>query len=482
MIIPFVGDAYKTRSPNLNCQTCINLYPVIDQKGGKAPTALYRTEGLTLFSDDDDLNYVTRGTFEENGILYAVIDNKFYTIDTAGTRTLRGTLLTSVGIIDMQSNGLQICIVDGDNQYVYTQSTQVFTTNPSANFLGSYTIAYQDGYGIFFKPNTTTFYITDLFDFSILNALDFDQADTSPDNLITGISKSQELWLIKRNSAEVWYDTGNLDFPLQRRQTLVFRYGIAAQYSLVRVDNTYLVWLGRNEHSQTVVVAIEGYSAKIISNDAINYIFSTYTTVDDAQAFVYEKDGHLMYVLTFPTEDRTWVYDLTTEMWHERRSQINNQEPFISPTRQGRWRPNTYAFFNNKHIVGDFESGKLFYLDDNNYTENGTPITWERTTYHLSQDEKYLFIDNLQIVVQSGVGLNDGQGSDPQMMLQVSKDMGHTFSAERWRSMGKQGQYKKRVQWTALGGSRDWVFRARGTDPVNTVILSARANVNEAEY
>jgi hypothetical protein len=481
MNVPFVGDAYSVRSPNLNCQTCINLYPVVDRKGGKAPSALYRTAGLKLFANDTD-HLSVRGLFESNNILYAVIDDTFYRVDSLGTKYELGTLLTSIGLVQMESNGLQILIVDGPNEYVYTLSTQQFQQNPSANFLGSYTAAYQDGYGIFFKPNTNIFYITDLFDFSTLNATEFGSANTSEDYLVTGISRSQELWLLKTNSAEVWYDTGNTDFPFERRQTLVFRYGCAARYSLVRVDNNILIWLGRNEHSKIVVVMVNGYEASVISTEAVNTAFDNYETVGDAIAFVYEDESHVFYVLTFPTEDRTWVFDLATQMWHERRSQINNSQPSSLPTRQGRFRANCYAFFNNKHIVGDFESGKLYELDTKTYTENGTPITWERTTYHTSDDEKYLFFNNFQLIMQAGVGLNTGQGSDPQVMLQISKDYGHTFGADRWRSMGKQGQFKCRAKWNALGCARDFVYRVRGTDPVMTAILGARADIEEASY
>lgn len=482
MLIPFVGDAYKVRSPNLNAQTLINLYLIMDKKGGKTPTALYRTPGLTLFSDDSTHASV-RGLLESNGVLYAVVDNIFYSVRTDGVRTQLGVLLTSIGLVDLVANGLQIAITEdtGENYYVYTLENGEFEQNP-ANFPRSKTITYQDGYGILPRPNSTQWYITDLFDFAAIDPLEFASANTSEDYLITAISRAQELFLIKRNSTEVWYDTGNADFPFERRQTLVLRYGIAAAYSLVRMDNTILIWLGRNEHSQIVVVMVNGYETEIVSDEGVDFAISNYETVDDAFAFAYEMDGHLFYVLTFPTADRTWVLDLTTQSWHERRSQINNPGPDAFPTRQGRWRPNCYAFFNNKHIVGDFESGKLFYIDKNNYTDNGTPITWERTTYHLSKDEKYLFCNNFQLVIQSGVGLVTGQGSDPQIMLQVSKDMGHTFGPEEWQSMGKIGEYNKRLLWAALGSARDWVFRVRGTDPVNVAILGARAEMEGADY
>jgi hypothetical protein len=485
MIIPFVGDAYKARSINLNAQTCINLYLVMDQYGGKTPTALYRTPGLTLFSDDNDANYSVRGLIESNNVLYGVIDDKFYSFNVLGERTELGSLLTASGRVEFEANGIQIAITEeqGENYYVYTIATNTFQQNPTENFPRSIAMTYQDGYGILPQPNSTQWFITDLFDFSTIDPLEFASANTSEDYLVTAISRAQELFLIKTNSTEVWYDTGAADFPFERRQTLILRYGIAAPYSLVRIDNNILMWLGRNEHSKPTVVLVDGYNMIEITDEGVALAINSYDIIDDAFAFAYKQDdNHLFYVLTFPTADRTWVYDLSTKAWHERRSQINNTMPAAAPTRQGRWRANCYAFFNGQHVVGDFESGKLFYVDINNYTDNGTPITWERTAYHLSKEERFVECAGFQLIIQSGVGLTTGQGSDPIIMLQWSKDYGYTFSPERPLYMGKKGEYKKRLKAPALGTAQDWVFRIRGTDPVFVAILGARADMKEGEY
>lgn len=62
--------------------------------------------------------------------------------------------------------------------------------------------------------------------------------------------------------------------------------------------------------------------------------------------------------------------------------------------------------------------------------------------------------------------------NDPQMMLTVSKDGGYTWTpVERWLSMGRIGEYYKRMQWTNLGNSRTWIFRLICTDPVRRAII-----------
>lgn len=480
MLINIVGDAYKVRSPYLNAQTCINYYPVLDQKHGKTITALYPTAGKVLFSAGENLEQV-RQLYETNEVLYGVVGHKFYQIDAAGTRFEKGELLTGAGPVSIVSNGLQVMIVDGRNQYVYTIATDTFQQNPTADFLGCNVATYQDGYGILPVPNSTTWYITDLFDFSVINPLEFASANTDEQWIVSAVSKSQEVWLLKRNSTEIWYDTGNADFPFQRRQTLIIRYGCAAPYSLLKMDSNTLLWLARNEHAKLNVIRLDGYEASVISNDAVETAISSYAVINDAIGYVDQgSDGHVFYILTFPTADRTWVYDLSTGLWHERRSELNNEKPFIFPTRQGRDRGNCYALFSGKRLVGDFQTGNIFALDDNINTENDILITRERTTCHVSEDERFLFINNFQLIAETGVGLNDGEGSDPQIMLQVSKNGAVTFGVERWRSLGRQGYYKHRVKWNALGASRDWVFRLRIRSPVKVFILGARADVEGA--
>ena len=48
MKIPFVGGAYEGRSKNVNAQVCKNLYPVVNQQGGKEVLSMKHTPGLTV--------------------------------------------------------------------------------------------------------------------------------------------------------------------------------------------------------------------------------------------------------------------------------------------------------------------------------------------------------------------------------------------------------------------------------------------------
>lgn len=59
----------------------------------------------------------------------------------------------------------------------------------------------------------------------------------------------------------------------------------------------------------------------------------------------------------------------------------------------------------------------------------------------------------------------------PYAGLSISKDGGRTFGPESVRSMGKLGEYRKRLRWSGLGRSKDRVFKLRISSPVKKIIL-----------
>ncbi len=79
---------------------------------------------------------------------------------------------------------------------------------------------------------------------------------------------------------------------------------------------------------------------------------------------------------------------------------------------------------------------------------------------------------------EPGVGLQTGQGEDPQCMMSVSRDGGQTYGNERWVTIGAAGKYKTRALWNRIGQTFDWVFKFRVTDPVKVVIIAAWGKVS----
>lgn len=381
---------------------------------------------------------------------------------TAGTFDEEYPVCRGTGPVQMVFNGNQLVVCDDNDSHHYDLNTGRIATN---NIPPGSMLDYLDGYIIYVPPGGQTFYITDLYDVT-LEATEFASAEALPDNLQAVVVARRHVYLLGTQTTEVWYNTGASDFPLERLNGTTSQYGCAAKHSAVEADER-VFWLAQNKHGSLMVVVSEEFSPRRISTDQIDWHLSQYARIDDAEGFVYAREGHTFYCLTFPTADVTWVYDLTTGIWHKR----------SSGTDGGAWRAAHHVFLRSRNFVGDRESGLIGEIAPKVYTEYGQTIRRVRTSQYMTADQAMLTFWRLQVLFEAGTGIRTGQGSDPQAMLQWSDDGGHTWSDEHWAAMGKQGKYQWRALWDRLGAARERVFRVIISDPVWVAMLDAFAEV-----
>lgn len=467
MKTPILGSTYVTRSVNAADARMVNLYPEVIPEGGLEPAYLQRCPGLTLLATLG-LGPV-RGLWTYGNYGYAVSGNTLYKIDTNWNATAKGTV-TGTGPVSMSDNGTQLFIAANGPSYIYNALTDVFQQITDPDFPGAVTVGYLDGYFVFNEPDSQKVWVTQLLDGLSVDPLDFASAEGSPDGLVSLIVDHREAWLFGTNSVEVWYDAGLQDFPLQRIQGAFNEIGCIAPYSVAKLDNG-IFWLGADARGRGIVYRANGYTGVRVSTHAVEWHIQDYADMSDAVAYTYQQDGHAFYVLNFPSANTTWVYDVATNAWHERAG--------FSAGNFTRHRSNCQMSFNNEIVVGDFENGNIYAFDLNVYADNGNIQKWLRTWRALPTGQnnfKRTAQHTLQLNCETGVGLNDGQGSDPQVMLRWSDDGGHTWSNEHWASMGKIGQYYRRVFWRRLGMTtklRDRVYELSMTDPVKIAIMGA---------
>lgn len=482
----FVGQAYEAPMLLQDAEKLVNWYVEVTQNGdSKTPKALLGTPGL--------LNQITvgngpvRGGWVLPGATQAIVvsGNQAFmlTVQTAATettpavltQTTLGTLLTSSGPVVVRDNGAGgiAVIVDGPNGYVVNIGKSTMAQIADAAWLGATRVSFIDGWFVFNKPNSQTFYTSPLYwdGKKALDATYFALKDSSTDNLVTFIEDKRELWLIGERTTEVWYDAGSSEgqnFPFSRLQGVTMQHGCAAAQSVARAGNS-LIWLGSNEQGQNTVKATVGYEISDRSTIAVNHAIASYPVISDAIAYAYQDDGHMFYVLTFPTADVTWVWDITTNLWHQRLSYAPAAGQFH------RHQSNCYLNFAGMRMVGDYQSGNLYQMSRSIYSDNGNPLVcWRRTPHVWDQsDRERVFHARLQLEFTPGVGLQSGQGSDPQVMLRWSDDAGQTWSNEHWQSIGKVGKTKNRAIWRRLGNARDRVYEAKFSDPVPRDVVGA---------
>lgn len=328
-------------------------------------------------------------------------------------------------------------------------------------------ITWIDGYFIVNEGGTNRFFVSDLDSFNI-NTLSFASAEASPDLVLAVAANNRNLWVFNEKSIEIYVNTGNADFPFERVQGGFLDVGCLAKYSVAQIDGT-LFWLGRTKDGHGRVYAASGMSYKRISTHAIEQVIKSYGSPSSAVAYAYQDGGHSFYVLNF--DEATWVYDLTTGLWHER--------AYFRDGSLERHRANFHTYSSNLglHIVGDYATNDVYILDDTYYKDGDDEIVRLRAFPHISGGYKRVFCHKLQLDMETGIGLDGGvQGSNPTVMLDWSDDGGHTWSSEQFAladaGSGQIGEYKTRVIWRRLGSFRDRVFRIKITDPVKVRLIN----------
>lgn len=455
-----IAAATSARSRAASAQHLLNLY--MEKQDDRV--VLYGTPGLRAWATvgAGPIRGVKKAG---NGFSYVVSGNEAYKVASDKTVTLLGTV-AGTGPVSMAENGVQMFIAAGKPSYIVTLATNAIAEISDPDFPGAGMVGFLDGFFLFNEPNTGRFWATSAYDGSLIDPLDFATAEGAPDPLMSLLIDHREIWLFGTDTTEVWYNAGNPDFPFERVSGAFIEHGCAARFSAAKADNT-VFWLGQDENGRGVVWRAEGYTPSRVSTHEIENKLSRYQTVSDAIAWVYQQDGHLFYVLSFPSEDVTWCYDIATGTWAER----GYRDP--SDALIHRHRGQCHMAFANKNIVGDHATGKLYELDPDCYQDDGQTIVREVVAPH-TRTGKRAFYAEAEVRLESGIGLTAGQGSDPQIMLQMSDDAGRTWGSEHWRAMGKVGEYQIRAVWRRLGSAFTRTFRLRITDPVPVCLISAR--------
>ena len=422
-----------------------------------APTTVVFTGSLSIGS-----NLITLPGLLPAGLLAASTP---VLTDTGGVIPL-GTTITAIDTV-----GLTITMSNpaSGNSFtdVVTLTIPVFGQIVDPGFLGAQRIAFIEGWLIFNQPGTRTFYTTGPTPYTLtFPGLFFALKDSSTDNLVTLFENNRELWLIGERTSEVWFNAGGANFAFQRIPGVGPQVGCSAVNSISRVG-AELLWLASNEQGQNIVVMTNQYSFTRVSTHSIEHAIASYPVVSDAIGYGYEEDGHLFYMLSFPTADATWCFDLTAGAWHQRAS--------FQGGAFHRHRSNCFMNFGDVRLVGDYQSGQVHQMSRSVYTDAGNPLVCVRRTPHLwnKSNRERVFHAQLQIEFTPGVGLQTGQGKNPQVMLRWSDDGGFTWGNQHWTSIGAVGITKNRAIWRALGRARDRVYEASFSDPVARDIVGA---------
>ncbi len=463
--IIFGVDSYVSRSLPLACQRLVNCFMEAQPQGAKSQVPVFGVPGLTQWATLP--TSPVRGLWNFRGVLYAVAGDSLYRINASGGHKLLGTGISGTNVVSMSDNGTQLVVVNGVAGYLVDEF-DVFQQITDPNFYSANTVLFFDNYFMFDRKGTNQFFFSALADGLSYNGLDFGSAEAQPGFLTTVAQNLELLFLFAQNHIEMWYDSGAASFPFQRYAGGVIERGCVSPRSVVLQDDA-LFFLGIDR----VFYRLQGNVPTRISTHAIEHAIQEYGDISDAFCFTYTFEGHKMIVLTFPSVPHTWVYDISTRLWHERDSWDADNISL------NRWRGNCACEIYGQVLIGDSVTGVIGYMDWNNDTEYDNTIQFSATSNPISYDKLPVFISRLELDMQTGSADTVGQGSDPVVYLQWSKDGGQTWSKlQPTRSIGRVGEYLRRVRWLNIGRGYQFVFRIIITDPVRRVLIATHSDVD----
>lgn len=466
MKIPLYGQWSEEEHREADYKSLINLY-IHPTPGGRHTEALYHTPGLKLFTEVD--TGPIRALHVVDGRLFCVSGSGFYEVFSHGGVLNLGTLNTSFGRIGIANNGNEILLVDGTDGWIYTMDISSFDPITAGGFPAGCTFAeFMDGYFIVDDPLFNgRFHASGAYDGHSWNSLDFATAERSPDKLQGIVVNSRELWLIGENTSEIWWNAGAADFPFAPVQSAFSQWGCVAPGSIVNIDHS-VYWLSRQENGQGIVIQTQGTSPSIISTPSISKKLSTLTNLENAVAYAFQWDLHTFYVLSFPSDEITFVFDNTTKSWFQWKTKST-----------GRHKSHLHVLFDNKHVVGDFESGKLYHLDHDTYTDDGEIIERFIRSPQIHGDDVLVFHSALEVLMNVGSGTLTE--TNPKIMMRYSDDRGNTWSNEYWKDVGAMGKYETRVVWRKLGSAFTRQYELKITDAVEVAISTGFVRATPGE-
>ena len=473
--LPIANGFYQSDSLPISAQRCIGWYPVVEQAPALSQETLRGTPGSTQVDTTGDLNQANRGgwTFEDVG--YFVNGEGLYRLEADETLTLLGVIVGTNRVV-MVDNGTQLFIlVPGvpSYGYVFTTGPDTLTpvTDPDFKANGEpQQVTFNDGYFVF-TTNSKKFIISALNDGLTYSALDVGTAEANPDETVVPIVYRNQLFIGGSLTLEGFQNIGGSDFPYQRSGLFIDR-GVRAPFSVAKLGGR-IFFIGSGKDEGVAIWELAGNDTTRRSTVAVDSLLNSVSDAELADVFAWKYAEKGEYFICWALPTTTICYDLTTERWHERQSQVINA---IGVTETVRSRINSLITAYGNRYVGDSQDGRIGRYESDVYREYGGEIIRPFTTQPFQNNMESFLVSHLELTLESGVGNADVP--DPHIKLEISKDGGKTWANGRVRRLGKVGEYQYRAIWRRIGrAARFDVYRFTLSAAVKPVVIQLTADI-----
>ena len=372
------------------------------------------------------------------GQMYAVCDGRLWRIEDDGTAHNLAAVDDGDATIS-GNNGLLAVTVNG--RY-FTYSAGITERTPlwdvgSGCFVSNYTVLTQLG--------GRAFQWSDIADPTDLPGLNFSTADGQDDNIVRAVELSGSLVILKQQSHELWYVTGDAGANAFARASGGVRDIGLAGFSLFTklIGAAFMVGSDGRAHIMT---------AGAIQPVSIPAVETAIAQCRPQYCVSYEDEGHTFCAIVF-RDCAAWVYDIATQEWHERAYGVG-----LAP-----WNVSCAAKMGGKWYVGR-DGGAVDVLARIN-SDGDVPLVREAISRALYQDGQRIIVRELELFPRQGF-------SAGSIVLYVSRDGGVTWGEAKPKDLGPVGNYAGRIQWRNLGQARRFAFKVRWSSPFDVSLMA----------
>lgn len=388
--------------------------------------------------------------------MIAVVSDNVFAISTDLSFTLVGSLNTFSGNVFISENlGSQIAICDGFSIYIFNYANNTFQ-EVTVDFLPGY-ITFQDTYFISTDKRTNQWRLSANNDGTSwpADAGHTGELQTKAANAVGAAVLDRQLVVFGQTFAEPWYDVGYTLFPYQRTNFYSIDYGTESP-STIAVGFGLMVWLGSNEKTGISIMVSTGGVPQRLSDDGLDFIFANLKSPKDSYGFLFRESGHVFYVLTFTTDNLTYVYDFNVKMFFTLTDKDTNHHPARRIT-----------FFNGKYYFVSFNNGNLYEISSNIYTLEDHITPRFRILKHLRLPSGDRFgVRNINITMEQGILENENSGdlstlpiSRPRIDVSASKDGGESYRNVASKALNTFGKRENVCNLWNLGSYVDLTLK-----------------------
>lgn len=430
--IPFPLSSMPGQRPGEGQGRLINCFCEID---GNVPT-WRNAPGMALFATTDGSG--PRGSIVKGNLLFVAMQDTAFLISGSGSVSrISGTIDGSNPVTWAQNNRSPADLLVVTENDVFAVSSTSAIPLGQANLPKPNSVSMLDGFFLFTIGDGRVF-ASDLNSTNV-NALSFTTCQSDPDGLLRGVTFGSQFFACGPASIEVYADAGTSPFPLSRQA--VIPVGLAGPWAVAGFGTgwdqaPYFV------AADGTVRQLQGYTAPVVSTKDVDRAIQAIADKTTLRASVHAVAGHPTVTISSPSW--TWEYNVSTQKWHERKSEGLS-----------RWRGETSIRFNNKWIVGDTLSGSLYELSEAAQDEAGQPLAMVLESGPVKQFPSRLKPYTGWFDWSTGQGLTNGSDDvvSPTVEVGISKDGGGTWNVAAVRSVGKQGEFGRPIRVNRIAGT-----------------------------